>query len=214
MTDQGGKRRYQWARAAIDRVPAKWLATGATGVFLAVTAAFGGLAAVPEPPLPVIGPGDTFIGAELEMTPARVTVADELEYSGLFPDEEKDERVLTLIMDVTNLNDVPRRADDNGSPSEVRIEGLADVAPSISRLEDENFESTWLQPNVQTRIALSWVVSAADVADLTEVRVVLHTATEFVGSSVMHGRYWDDVAVAGFADLPVEELPSAEEEPW
>jgi hypothetical protein len=41
---------------------------------------------------------------------------------------------------------------------------------------------------------------------------VLHTATEFVGSSVMHGRYWDAVTVAGFADLPVEEIPPAEEE--
>jgi len=205
-------RRNQWARAAIDRVPARWLATGATGVFLAVTAAFGGLASVPEPPLPEIGPGETFTGAELAMTPIRVTVAEELEYSGLIADAGVDERVLTLIMDVTNLSDVPRRAESDGSASEVRIEGFPDVAPAIARLEDENFAVAWLQPNVPTQIALSWLVSADDVADLTEVRVVLHTATEYVGSSVMHGRYWDDVTVAGFADLPVEELPPAEDQ--
>ena len=38
------KRRFEWIRAASDRVPTRWLAGIATALFLVATAAFGGLA--------------------------------------------------------------------------------------------------------------------------------------------------------------------------
>lgn len=201
--------RAHWARAAIDRVPAKWIGTAATALFLASTAAFGGLADVPKPPLAEIGTGETFIGAELEMTPVRATLATESRGSGVFPKD--GERVLTLVMDATSVSDVARSASAVGSLAEIRLEGHPDVEPRIVRVDDPNLVVPWLQPGVPTQVALSWLIPEADAANLSKARFALHTATEYVGSTVMHGRYWDDVTVAAYATLPVEKLASSEE---
>lgn len=196
------------ARRALDRVPVKWLSTGLLAVFLAATAAFGGLVEVERPGIPVLDAGETFIGAELEMTPVRIAVLDELRGSGVFPAD--DERVLTLIMDVQNLSEFARLSSATGSLSETRIEGLEKVAPAIARLDDETGHP-WLQPLVPLRVALTWVVPAGAFADGDDVRLLLPTASRYVGQSVRYGVYWTDVAVAAHMNLPVEDLGSGEE---
>lgn len=196
------------AQRAVDRVPVKWLGTGMLALFLAATAGFGGLAGVKEPEVPVLAAGESFVGAELEMTPVRLAVLDELHGSAVYPAD--GQRVLVLTMDVRNLSEFARMSAVDGSVAEVRIAGVEDVAPTIVRLDDETI-SPWLQPLVPARIALAWPVPADAFADGDEAQLLLPTATRYVGQSVVYGVYWDDITVAGHMDLAVEDLGTGED---
>ncbi|GAB3632851.1 hypothetical protein GCM10027421_22040 [Microbacterium shaanxiense] len=196
------------AQRAIDRVPVKWLGTGLTVIFLATTAAFGGLAEVPKPKTPLLELGQTFVGAEVEMTPVSLTVVDELRGSGVFP--EPGERVLSLVMDVRNLSEFARSSAVDDTLGGLRIEGLEDVKPSIARLDDDT-GSPWLQPGIPVRVVASWPVPAPSYTDGARARLLLSTATRGVGQFVLYGVTWDDVRVGGHMDLAVEDLGTAEE---
>lgn len=203
--DSGAKRTL--AQRALDRVPVKWLGTAATVVFLGATAAFGGLAAVPEPEPPLVEQGQTFIGSELEMTPVRATVIDALRGSGVFP--LPGERVLTVVMDVQNLSEFARLSASSGTLRDVRLAEGSDLEPSIVRLDDETI-SPWLQPGVPVRLALSWAVPASLLADGDEVRMLLPDATRSVGQFVVYGVMWSSADVGGIAHIPVSDLGAGE----
>ncbi|MGW8483054.1 hypothetical protein ACWGJP_07925 [Microbacterium sp. NPDC055903] len=197
------KRSTRWAGVVANRVSSKSIAGAFTVLVLASTAAFGGLATAAVPPLPEIAAGETFTGAELEMTPQRAVLVDELPGSGVFP--EDGERVLAVILDVTNLDTEARSSTADGSVGEIRLTELPEVAPSVARYDDAT-ASPWLQPGVAATVVLSWVVPADLVAEGDDIRIALHTATEYVGTSVIYGEYWDDIEVAGYADLVAEDV--------
>lgn len=204
--DSGTKRTL--AQRALDRVPVKWLGTAGTVVFLAATAAFGGLAAVPEPEPPAVEVGQTFIGSELEITPVRATVIDRLRGSGVFP--QPGERVLTVVMDVRNLSEFARLSATDGALRDVRLEGFEAVDASIARLDD-GLIAPWLQPGVAARVVLSWAVPAGMVSEGDDVRMLLPDSTRSMGQFVLHGVVWSDATVGGILTIPVEDLGTGEE---
>ena len=193
----------KWVSAVTSRVSTKWFGGAATVLILGATAGFGGLGAVPEPPLPELGPGDTFTGAGMEMTPQRAVLIDELGEAGIRVEE--GQRVLAVIMDVTNIDDAARPSTGDGGITEIRIEGAPDVAPSVARYDDTTL-SPWLQPGVTAPLVLAWAVPADAFAEGDDLRVALHTATEFTGEYFVYGDYWDDVEVAAHASLPIEDV--------
>lgn len=201
----------KWVSAVTSRVSTKWIGGAATVLILGATAAFGGLEAVPEPPLPEIGAGDTFTGAGWEMTPQRAVLIDELRETGVLPKE--GERLLVVIMDVTNVDDAARSsaATTSASLSEIRIEGAPDVPPSIARYDDSTL-SPWLQPGVPAELVLTWAVPTDALEDDDDVRVVLHTATERTGEDYIFGEYWSDVEVGAYATLSVKDVGAGVEE--
>ncbi len=199
-----------WARRSIDLVPTSWLITGAGAVLLGATAIFGGLEAAAVDPVPEIAVGDTFAGSDLEMTIVGVELSDDRDNVMVFPDEEKGERVLTIVVDVVNTFDKPRPSSDNeaGSPvlDGIILEGL-DERPSISRADD-GLGSPRLQPDVPARLLLAWVVGPDDFHDGDEVHLTLPDSTHYVGKSVVRGDYWYDVVVGATVTATVEEVTS------
>lgn len=203
---------------ALDRVPLKWLGTAALVVFLAVTSLFGGLEAVATPETPVIAAGETVVGAEIEMTPVQATLIDELNTTGVFPDE--GERILSVVMDVRNLSEFARASASTDALGLIRVDGLADVLaesgltdlelqsaikPSVARLDDGTFDP-WLQPGLPVRLVLSWVIPADAFRDGDTVRISLPTATRAVGQSVIYGIYWTDQQTVAHTDIDIEDL--------
>lgn len=196
-----------WARQSIDLVPTSWLITGAGALLLGTTALFGGLEAAAVDPTPSIAVGEVFAGSDLQMTVVGVELRDERGEALVFPDEEKGERVLVVVVDVVNTFDGPRRSSDNESDSPVvdgiRLEGL-DELPTISRADDGEAAPA-LQPDVPARLLLAWVVGPDDFRDGDEVTLTLPDSTHYVGKNIVRGDYWDDVVVGATVTTTIDE---------
>ncbi len=197
-----------WARRSIDLVPTSWLVTGAGAALLATTALFGGLEAAAVDSVPVVAVGEAFEGSDLEITVVGVEVRDERGNALVFPDEEKGERALVVVVDVVNTFSVPRSSAAGRTNSAVvdgiRIEGLDDTA-AVSRADDGT-GSPMLQPGVPARLLLAWVVGADDFQEGDEVRLTMPDSTHRVGQSVVRGDYWDDVRVGATMTATIDEV--------
>lgn len=205
-----------WARRSIDLIPTSWLITGAGAVLLGATAIFGGLEAAAVDPTPTVAVGETFAGSDLEMTIVGVELREEPGNAALYPDEEKDERVLVVVVDVVNTFDTPRSSysGDKMSPvvNGIHLEGI-DEKPSVSRADD-GAGSPMLQPDVPVRLLLAWIVGPDDYHDGDEVQLTLPDSTHYVGKSVMRGDYWTDARVGATVTAEVVEVPAeVDEEP-
>lgn len=199
-----------WARQSIDLVPTSWLLTGAGAALLGVTALFGGLEAAAVDPTPAVSVGEAFSGSDFRMTVVGVELDSDRGDSLVFPDEEKGERVLTVVVDVVNTFDKPRSstAVDQDSPviDGIRVDGLKEK-PSVSLAADGE-ASPMLQPDVPARLRLAWIVGPDDFHDGDEVRLTLPDSTHYVGQSVVRGDFWDEVVVGATVTTTVEEVSS------
>lgn len=197
-----------WARRSIDLIPTSWLVTGAGAVLLAATALFGGLEAAAVAPTPRVEIGETFAGSDLEMTVVGVELRADRGMTGVFPDEEKDERVLVVTVDVVNTFPKPRPSTALPAASPVvdgiRIEGV-DIKAAVSRADD-GLRSPRLQPDVPARLLLAWLVGPDDLDDGDQVVLTLPDSTHHVGSSVVRGDYWNEVVVGATLTATVEEV--------
>ncbi|MBT2516946.1 hypothetical protein J7E29_05830 [Streptomyces sp. ISL-90] len=199
------KRRFRWVRVAADRVPTKWVAGIGTGVFLAATAAFGGLETVEAVSLPELSAGEEHRNDQLAVTVKRAVLIDELPEAGVTV--EPGERVLALIVDAENRWDEPLPTTRGYSlSSTVALADHPEVEPQgISRYDDTT-ANPWLQPGVLATIVLAWVVPADRHAGGDDVRVVLNDETLMTGTAVISGQYWDDPVPAAIVTLDIEDV--------
>jgi len=212
----GGKRTL--ATRALERVPLKWLSSAALVVFLGVTALFGGLEPAPSPETPVIAAGETFVGAEVEMTPVRAILVDKLNATGIFP-TPGEQRSLSVILDARNLSEFARLSSVSSVLDPVRVDGLSEligeqnltpaqtqegISPSIARLDDGTL-GPWLQPGLPVRLVLTWAVPADAFSDGDTMRIALPTGTRAVGQSVIYGVYWDAMRTGAYADIVIDD---------
>jgi hypothetical protein len=140
-------RRRGLLRRGFDLVPTSWFATGATAVFLAVTAAFGGLGTVTDP-VAQVPVGGSYDGAGFAMSVTGASLVDARKATGLTPGA--GQRVLLVALDATVTGPRPRVTADGGSLQGIRVEGI-DAKPVIFRSDDDNL-ATMLQPGVRTSV--------------------------------------------------------------
>ncbi|MGN7979304.1 hypothetical protein ACTJJ4_17135 [Microbacterium sp. 22195] len=202
-------------RRMASLIPTPWLITAGGAVLLAATAAFGGLQTVSPKPAPTVSIGGQYSGSDLEMTVQGVELRAERGNAASFPDKEKHEKVLAVIVDVVNTFGKPRLATGSGSPSPavdgIHVDGI-DEKPVIA-YADASGGSVWLQPGVPVRLVLSWVVGPDELHDGDEVRLTLPDSTHSVGTNVQRGvDIWDEVVVGATLTAAVEEIPASEED--
>lgn len=197
-----------WARQSIDLVPTSWLIAGAGAVLLAATAVFGGLEAAAVDPTPTVALDESFSGSDLKMSVVGVELRSERGNASAYPDEEKGERVLVVVVDVVNTFPAPRSSISlkAGSPvvDGIRVEGI-DGSPSVSRADDGS-GSPMLQPDVPARLLVAWVVGESDFRDGEEIVLTLPDSTHRVGQSLVRGDYWDDVRIGATVTTDIEEV--------
>lgn len=203
-------------RRMASLIPTPWLITAGGAVLLAATAAFGGLQTVPPKPVPVVSVGEQYSGSDLEMTVQGVELRAEHGNAASFPDKDKHEKVLAVIVDVVNTFDKPRFATGIGSPSPavdgIHVEGI-EKKPAIA-YADGSAGQVWLQPGIPVRLVLSWVVGSDELHDGDEVRLTLPDSTHSVGTNVQRGvDIWDEVVVGATVTTTVQEIPASEEDP-
>lgn len=200
-------RALQWARRTFELIPTPWLITASGAALLATTAAFGGLADAPEP-LPELAVGESYSGADFTFTVQSVQLRDDRGTTLVFPDEEKGERVLLVVVDVVNDFPTARTLSTSDDPSwtvdGIRIDGI-DTEGTVTR--PDGSAASMLQPDLPTELVIAWVVGPNDFHDGDAVRLALPDATHYVGQSVISGDYWTDVTVGAWVTAEVEEVP-------
>lgn len=198
-------RRFRWLRAASDRVPTKWFAGIATGVFLAATAAFGGLATATEAGPVELEAGEEHLNEQLAITVQRAVLIDELSETGVTV--EPGQRVLALVVDAENrwTEPLPTRRGYSLSSSIALADRPAEEPGGIARFDDSTW-SPWLQPGVPMTAVLAWVVDDDDYADGDELRVVLNDEALYTGSFVTSGQSWDDPRPAAIVTVPIADV--------
>lgn len=210
-----GAQRSRFARlqAATDRVPTKWFAAIGTGLFLAVTAAFGGLApvAAEQKPLEQLTVGQPHTGAQLAMTVERAVLIDRLSGSGAFPDADEGERLLVLLVEMENRWTEPAIGSafagllDPTYRRNVVLAGDGAAADGIVREDDQTLDPV-LQPGVPALIAFSWVVPGDAYRDGEELTVVLKDAALEHGRMLFSGDYWGTPEPAAHVSVEIEDV--------
>ena len=196
--------RFGWVRAASDRVPTRWFAGIATGLFLAATAAFGGLATAATPEIAALEPGAEHRNAQLAMTIERAVLVDEFEEAGVYVEE--GERVLALLVSVENTWDEPLAASPDSSVTQsLTVDGLTDPPDSVARYDDATTNPV-LQPGVPAQIVLAWAVEADAFDDAQELKLTVNDMTLHTGSFVANGQWWTDPVEAATVSIAVEDI--------
>jgi hypothetical protein len=199
------KRRFEWVRAASDRVPTKWFAGIATGLFLAVTAAFGGLATAVQPELTKLEPGEPHVTDQRSLTVQRAVLIDELPDAGVYP--EDGERVLVLVTDVENEWTEPLGATgDYGIATTFSLPGIPNDARLASARLDDSTGSPWLQPGVTASLVFAWPVEADRFAEGDELEITLNDTTLTTGSFVLNGQWWDEPVADAVVRVEIEDV--------
>lgn len=182
-----------WIRVASNAVPARWVTVAALALFLAVTAAFGGLADAPpkaERPLTQLGAGDTHDTGEFEIRLDRAVLIDELDGSGTFPEE--GERVLAVVGTIRNTTNEPIESSIIAA-NQLRAEGLPgtrldgdDMEAAVARFDDTTYLPV-LQPGFEVELAFTWAVPGDHLHADDELALTLSDKTWFQPSFLSRG---------------------------
>jgi hypothetical protein len=205
-----GARRLRagWVRAATDRVPTRWFAGIGTALFLAATAAFGGLAAVAEPGPTTLEAGVEHRSDEFAITVERAVLLDEFPEAGVFVDEDENERVLAVQIGIENLWTEPLQAGPLTLTKSLAVEELGESPmESVARFDDATI-SPWLQPGVPAEIVLTWIFEEGDLVDGDILHLTLSDLSLYTGSFVTTGQSWEDPVPAATLTLVVTDAGS------
>lgn len=194
--------RFTWVRTAAGKVPTKWFAAIGTALFLGATAAFGGLAAAPEPPITELDAGDEHVSAELSITVERAVLLDRFPEAGI--SVEDGERVLAFVVHAENLWDRSIWAQEDGALGQsLRLED--GTAPgSIARFDDATLRP-WIHPGLPAELVVTFAVDDDAYADGDEARVLLRDRSMTTGELIVAGEWWDDPVHTATVTVPVED---------
>lgn len=194
------------AGSAAQKVPTKWFVTGGLVLFLAVSAAFGGLNDAVAAPIPALAAGDTHTGAQLSITVERAVLLDGFPEQGILPDE--GDRLLVVVATVEDVWRDPAStrttlgAADNLRP--VGVPGLdASSAPQSVAVISDGTEFPDLQPGVPVELAFIWSVDPAALADGDSIAVDLYAKTYQSDGFITSGERWVNPVVVATVTVPV-----------
>lgn len=202
----GARRRLSRPRIAVIA------ACAALALGVGVIAATGGLRSVVPSEPAEYRLGETIASAQATLSIERVAVMDELWGSGSTPDATQGERVLAVLIDVTNLDDEPRGSFQTGSLTSIRLQHRPDDRPTVSIYADDDYSVVTLQPDVPTTVLLTWVVKKGEIGSGENVRLVVPDA-EKTDSAFFEGEsIWSALAPVGVVSTRPEDLGAGSED--
>lgn len=205
--------RFARLRGAVDRVPTRWFAGVATGLFLAVSAAFGGLATVASEPDATAASGDRIDGSPFAVTIDRAVLIDALPELQLEPEKAGD-RLLAVVLTAENVTSDPLTSgEEYGLTGGIQLEGVADLAGVPGRAVyrwDDSTASPMFQPGVPAQVAVFWdvpagVLDAGALTDGGEVTVRL-IDRELIDTTLYDGGRWEPTGAATRVTVPIRDV--------
>ena len=198
--------RFRRLRGAVDKVPTRWFATALVGLFLAGSAAFGGLAEV-KPVIPEVEAGDTLSFDQLDLKVERAVLLDALADLYIEPDEEGD-RLLGLIVTVTNNWDRTISASTDVREN-IRINGVAGLDPdayptAVLRFDDSTRDPAF-QPGLPAEIVYFFEVPGDSLAKGDDLVVDIYDKSYLGKGFVTAGDYYSGPELAAHVKVVVED---------
>lgn len=194
------RRRFRWVRAASDRVPTRWLAGVATALFLAATAAFGGLATAAEPPLATIEPGQEHRSDQLSLTVIGAALRDEDPDAKIFLDD--GERMLVLRVRFENHYTEPQSGES--VYGNIAVAGL-DMRKADALRTDDLTRGPVLQPGVPAEVEYRWTIEDGAYRDGDDLEVTVNDLSLYTGSFVVSGTWWTDPKPVATMRVPIRD---------
>lgn len=202
--------RFDRLRKVGDRVPTRWFAAIGTGVFLAATAGFGGLADATAEPIPRIEADETHTNAQLRLSVERAVIFDEFPETGVTVGP--GERVLAVVVEVENVwtESLPTSAGFSVSDA-VRLDALPDDPPDAVARYDDGTLSPWLQPGVPVIVVVAWAVPAGTYSGVDEIELRIFDETLRAGELITYGTSWGEAQLAATVVVPLRDDDTAPE---
>jgi hypothetical protein len=183
--------------------------TGVFGVFLAASAAFGGLNTVVPPPIPVIEAGEPFTGAQLRIAVERAVLIDGFPENDITPADGN--RLLVVVTRVENVWDEPAvTLGDESAAQNVRPTGVAGIDAGTEPLSvavlSDGAEYPELQPGVPVELAYIWEVAPDALGKGDTIGVDIYDKTFRAEGFVTYGERFENPFVAASTDLTVDDV--------
>ena len=201
--------RFDRLRKAGDRVPTRWFAAIGTGLFLAATAAFGGLMDATADPIPQIDPDDTHTNGQLRLSAERAMLFDEFPETGVTV--KPGERVVAVVVEVENVwtEALPTSRGFTVSDA-LRLDALPDTAPGGVARYDDGTLTPWLQPGVPVTVVVAWAVPARRFEDADEIALRFYDETLQTGELITYGQSWEAPVLAATVRVPLRDSDATE----
>ena len=201
--------RFDRLRKVGDRVPTPWFAAIGTGVFLAATAAFGGLVDAAADPIPQIDPDEVHANGQLRLSVERAVIFDEFPETGV--SVEPGERVLAVVVEVENVWTEALPTSDGFSVSDaLRLDALPDAAPDGVARYDDGTQQPWLQPGIPVTVVVAWAVPARTFEGADELALRLYDESLYTGQLITYGQSWDSPVLAATVRVPLRDSDATE----
>ncbi len=176
----------------------KWFALAGTALFLAATAAFGGLAEAPAADVPTIAVGETFERPDLTLTVEGAGLSD-----SAWAEPDDPERQLFVDVAATNLDAAYITSSSDGALRPVAIEGHDDLTfPRMTRPGESR--TAILQPLVPTTVRITWEVPREAFKAGDTIRIMLPNAAPrqmFTQSATV----WD-ITPGAYVDVVLQDI--------
>lgn len=192
----------------MQKVPTKWFVSGGLVIFLAVSAAFGGLNDAAAAPIPQLTAGEPHTGAQLRITVDRAVLLDGFPEQGILPAE--GERLLVVVATVEDVWRDPAStrtsigAADNLRP--VGVPGLdASSAPQSVAVISDGAEFPDLQPGVPIELAFIWSIDPSALAEGDSMAIDVYDKTYRSDGFITSGERWVNPVVAATVTVPVSD---------
>jgi hypothetical protein len=196
------------AKNLSTKVPTRWLFTALLGLFLAASAAFGGLEDADTAPLPRLDVGEAFTGAQLRIAIEDAVLIDAFPEAFIEPEVEGN-RLIVIRATVENVWDRPVSTYSRlGAADNVRPRGIDDMAdpPLTVAVISDGALYPELQPSVPIELAFIWEVPENGVSDGDVLRVDVLDKIYIATGAVTYGERFEDPFVAAYAEVPVTDV--------
>jgi hypothetical protein len=195
------------AKVLSAKVPTRWFISALVALFLAASAAFGGLEDADTPPTPQLDVGESFTGTQLRIAVEGAVLIDAFPEAFITP--QPGNRLLVIRATVENVWDKPVATISRiGAADNVRprgIDGMEDEPLTVAVISDGS-PYPELQPAVPVELAFIWEVPDGAISQSDVVRIDLLDKTYVAGGFVTYGERFQDPFVAASVEAPVTDV--------
>jgi hypothetical protein len=195
------------AKVLTAKVPTRWFITALIALFLAASAAFGGLEKADTPPIPQLDVGESFTGAQLRIAVEGAVLIDAFPEAFITP--QPGNRLLVIRATVENVWDKPVATISRiGAADNVRprgIDGMEDEPLTVAVISDGS-PYPELQPAVPVELAFIWEVPNGAISQSDVLRIDVLDKTYIAGGFVTYGERFQDPFVAASVEAPVTDV--------
>jgi hypothetical protein len=195
------------AKVLTTKVPTRWFVTAGLALFLAASAAFGGLEEADTPPVPQLDVGEAFTGAQLRIAVEDAVLIDAFPEAFITP--ETGNRLLVIRATVENVWDKPvSTISEIGAADNIRPRGITDMddKPLTVAVISDGSPYPSLQPAIPIELAFIWEVPDGAVSQSDVLRVDVLDKTYAAGGFVTYGERFQDPVVAAYVETPVTDV--------